>query len=342
MGEGIMNLHTMGEFGFIEHVRGGCLQRPGSVVVGIGDDAAVFKADAGRLTLLTTDMLVEGVHFLRRATGGEDLGHKALAVNLSDIAAMGGTPREAFVSIAVPADCDLAYLEALYAGMRALAAEHRVNILGGDTTASRRDLVINVALTGSVAEGELMRRDGARPGDRIAVSGCLGDSRAGLHLIQRRLPGDTATGRYLLRAHRRPRPHLAEGRLLARSGAVTAAMDISDGLSSDLGHIIAQSGVGARIRAGRLPLSEALRSFCREQGADPVQYALTGGEDYVLLCTLSPDRTAALTAEYQAAFAPPLTVIGEITDTAGTAELVAADGTRRPLKAAGWDHFKQR
>jgi thiamine-monophosphate kinase len=342
MGEGIMTLKSMGEFGFIERVRGGCLQRPENVVVGIGDDAAAFRTEPGGLTLATTDLLIEGVHFLRAATCGEDLGHKALAVNLSDIAAMGGTPREAFVSIAVPADCDLAYLEGLYAGLRALAAEHRVNILGGDTTASLRDLVINVALTGCVPEGELMRRDKARPGDRIAVSGCLGDSRAGLHLIQKPLSGDTSTGRYLLKAHRRPRPHLAEARFLARCGAVTAAMDISDGLSSDLGHILAQSGVGARIRADRLPLSTPLRSFCREHGADPVQYALTGGEDYVLLCTLDPERAAALTADYQARFETPLAVIGEITDSAGTAELVVAGGTRRPLKAAGWDHFKHR
>jgi thiamine-monophosphate kinase len=331
----------MGEFGFIRHVRRGCLQRPEGVVVGIGDDAAAFKADSGALTLATTDLLIEGVHFLRDATSGEDLGHKALAVNLSDIAAMGGTPREAFVSIAVPADCDLAYLEGLYAGMRALAAEHRVNILGGDTTASLRDLVINVALTGSVAPGELMRRDKARPGDRIAVSGYLGDSRAGLQMILKGQSADTQAKRHLLAAHRRPRPHLAEGRFLARSGAVTAAMDISDGLGSDLGHILAQSGVGARIRADRLPLSAALRSFCRQHGADPVQHALTGGEDYVLLCTLVPAKAAALEAAYQGVFEIPLAVIGEITDAAGTVELVAADGARTPLEAGGWDHFKR-
>jgi thiamine-monophosphate kinase len=339
-------LQQIGEFGFIDRIRGpsrdgGC-NRPERVVVPIGDDAAAFTSDPDRLTLLTTDMLVEGVHFLRPAISGLDLGHKALAVNLSDIAAMGGTPREAFVSLAVPEDCPLAYLEEIYAGLRALAAEHEVNILGGDTTFSRRDLVINVALTGCVAENELLRRDGARPGDLIALTGTLGESRAGLHLLQKGLPLDTPAHQHLLQAHHRPRPHLAEGRFLAASGAVRAAMDVSDGLSSDLGHILDQSGVGALIYANRLPISAPLLDFCRDHGIDPVQHALAGGEDYVLLCTLDPDQSAALAKDYEYTFAAPLRVIGEITALQGVAELVAADGSRTPLPAAGWDHFKNR
>jgi thiamine-monophosphate kinase len=335
-------LKSMGEFGFMDRVCGSCLQRPEGVVVGIGDDAAAFTACAERLALLTTDMLVEGVHFHRHLTSGEDLGHKALAVNLSDIAAMGGTPREAFISIAIPSDCGLTYLEAIYTGMRALASEYRVNILGGDTTRSLRDLVINVALTGSVAADEMLRRKGARPGDRLAVTGYLGDSRAGLHLIQNRLPAETEGERRLLEAHRRPRPHLAQGRFLARSGAVTAAMDLSDGLSSDLAHILTQSGVGGCIQAECLPVSAALRAFCRHHGGDPIQLALAGGEDYVLLCTLDPKWAQRLIADYQDTFNLPLTVIGEITATVGTAELVAADGSRQVLQATGWDHFKNR
>ncbi|MEJ2638138.1 MAG: thiamine-phosphate kinase [Desulfosarcinaceae bacterium] len=335
-----------GEFGFIDRIcgrsgDGGC-HRSESVVVPIGDDAAAFTTDPERLTLLTTDMLVEGVHFLRTAIGGPDLGYKALAVNLSDIAAMGGAPREAFVSIAVPEACPLAYLEEVYAGMQALAAEHAVNILGGDTTASRHDLVINVALTGSVAAHELLRRNGARPGDLIAVTGTLGESRAGLYLIQKGLPVDSPAHQTLLNAHHRPRPHLAEGRFLAASGAVHAAMDVSDGLSSDLGHILAQSGVGARIDAGRLPISTPLLDFCRDNAIDPVQHALAGGEDYVLLCTLDPGKSDALLKNYEDTFGAPLRLIGEITAVSGDAQLVDAAGTAAPLPAAGWDHFQNR
>jgi thiamine-monophosphate kinase len=339
-------LQQIGEFGLIARLRDrfghrGC-SRPASVVVPSGDDAAAFTSDPSQLILLTTDMLVEGVHFLRHAISAPDLGHKALAVNLSDIAAMGGSPREAFISVAVPEDCTVDYLEEIYAGMWALAAEHQVNILGGDTTFSRRDLVINVALTGSVAENELLRRDAARPGDLIAVTGTLGESRAGLHLIQKGLPVDTKAQQLLLQAHHRPRPHLAEGRFLAASGAVRAAMDVSDGLSSDLGHILDQSGVGALIYANRLPISAPLLDFCRDNGIDPVQHALAGGEDYVLLCTLDPDKSAALAKGYEDAFGTPLRVIGEITAIQGVAELVAADDSRSPLPAAGWDHFKNR
>lgn len=335
-------LQQIGEFGFIDRIRGLGCQRAERVVVSIGDDAAAFATEPGLLTLLTTDMLVEGVHFLRPAIGGLDLGHKALAVNLSDIAAMGGAPREAFVSLAVPEDCPLAYLEEIYAGLRALAAEHEVNILGGDTTASRRDLVINVALTGCVAEHELMRRNGARPGDLIAVTGTLGESRAGLHLIQKGLPVDRPAHQYLIEAHHRPQPHLAQGRFLAASGAVHAAMDISDGLSSDLGHILSQSGVGARIYADRLPISGPLRDFCRDNAIDPVRHALAGGEDYVLLCTLDPEKGAALSKDYADTLGAPLRLIGEITAADGDAQLVAADGTASPLPATGWDHFKDR
>jgi thiamine-monophosphate kinase len=339
-------LRQIGEFDFINRIcgpsRDGGYHRPERVAVPVGDDAAAFTTEPDRLTLLTTDMLVEGVHFLRPAISGRDLGYKALAVNLSDIAAMGGSPREAVISIAVPEDCPLAYLEELYAGMRALAAEHEVNILGGDTTLSRRDLVINVTLTGAVATHELLRRDGARPGDLIAVTGPLGESRAGLHLIQKDLPVDTPAHQYLLEVHRRPRPHLAEGRFLAASGAVHAAMDVSDGLSSDLDHIMTQSGVGARIDAHRLPISAPLREFCRNNAIDPVGHALAGGEDYVLLCTLDPGKAAALLKNYSDTFGAPLRLIGEITAVSGEARLVDAAGTTAPLPAAGWDHFRNR
>ncbi|MDJ0781842.1 MAG: thiamine-phosphate kinase [Desulfosarcinaceae bacterium] len=337
-----MDIGDIGEFGFIERIRHRCWHRPEGVVVGIGDDAAAVESDAGRLTLVSTDLLLEGVHFRRAFTSGEALGHKALAVNLSDIAAMGGTPKDAFVSIAIPPDCDLTYLDDIYAGMGALAGQHRVNILGGDTTASPKGLVLNVTITGSAAKDALLRRDGARPGDLIAVTGFLGNSRAGLHLLQHGIALETPGHRTLLRSHRRPRPHLAEGRFLASSGRVHCAMDVSDGLSSDLVHIMAQSGVGARIYADRLPLSDELRAVCRDHGLDPVTVALAGGEDYVLLCTIDPAGAGPLLHAYRRTFGTPLQIIGEISADKGDAELVTSDGDRIPLPASGWDHFDRR
>ncbi|AOY60626.1 MULTISPECIES: thiamine-phosphate kinase [Desulfococcus] len=334
-----MEFKDIGEFGFIRRIQRGCLIRPEGVRLPIGDDAAAFIVPDGQVALVTTDLLVEGVHFLRNGTSPEDLGHKALAVNLSDIAAMGGTAREAFVSIAVPGDCALAYVEGIYRGMISLAGEFGVNILGGDTTGSRSDLIINVAVVGAVHEREMLRRGGARPGDCLFVTGAVGDSRAGLHLLRNRLPADSDAFMELLSAHHRPRPHLAEGRFLGKSGAVRAAIDISDGLSSDLVHVARASGLGVRIDAGRLPISENLKTFCRRFGFDAVDYALSGGEDYVLACTVDPTKAAAVAQAFMARFHHPLYHIGKMTSDGRMT--VVQGGEVRPFPPAGWRHFSE-
>ena len=334
-----MTLKDIGEFGFIRRIRDGCLVRPEGVVLGIGDDAAAFRADASRVSLLTTDLLVERVHFLRDAQTGRELGWKAMAVNLSDIAAMGGVAREAFVSIAVPESCGLAYLEDLFEGMKEAARRYAVNILGGDTTGSPADLAINVAVYGEVPEREMLTRAAARPGDAVFATGFLGDSRAGLHLITGGIPLDSPELARLRAAHVRPEPHLREGRLLASAGGARAAIDVSDGLSSDLAHIVEESRVGARLFAERLPVSDALRHYCARFGRSPLEYALRGGEDYVLLATVADERADALAGRFAAEFGRPLHRIGTITE-AGGMEIVDADGTARPLAPGGWDHFK--
>ena len=233
-----MTLKDIGEFGFIKKISSGCLIRPQNIVKAIGDDAAAFRSDAGQLSLVTTDLLVERIHFLRDAISGFDLGYKSLAVNLSDIAAMGGTAREAFVSIAIPEDCPIGYLEDIYSGMKDLAAKYEVNILGGDTTSSKIDLILNVAVHGAVAEKEMLCRDAARAGDIIFSTGFLGDSKAGLHLILNHIAADSDELKSLLNAHLLPEPHLHEGHLLAKHPETHAAIDTSDGLSADLGHIL--------------------------------------------------------------------------------------------------------
>lgn len=334
-----MTLKTLGEFGFIRRVSRGCLVREEGVVRGIGDDAAVFRPDTGNLTLVTTDLLIERVHFLRDAATGFELGHKAMAVNLSDIAAMGGTPREAFVSIAIPDDCPLRYLEDLYDGMRALAASFDVNILGGDTTGSKSDLVLNITVIGQVREDELLLRSGARPGDIVYSTGTLGDSRAGLYLILNRIPADSEPLEGLRRAHLLPQPHLEEGRFLAKLKVVTAAIDVSDGLAGDIGHLARESGVGVRLYADRLPVSDPLRAFCRRFGQDPVAYALAGGEDYTLLLTVRPDSAADLERRYRETFDRPLYCMGEIIDN-DAQEIVSPGGGATTIAPGGWDHFR--
>jgi thiamine-monophosphate kinase len=335
----MMTLAQIGEFGFIQRIGEGCVVRPGGVVKGIGDDAAVFKGDRKELMLLTTDMLVERVHFSRHHVSGFFLGRKCLTVNLSDIAAMGGTPLDAFVSLAVPQDCSLDYLEALYQGLKSLARECQVNILGGDTTGSKTDLIINVCLTGYVAESEILCRHTACIGDIVYVTGCLGDSRAGLQILQKDVATDSSDFPDLLRAHLAPKAHLKEGRFLAKQSGVHAALDVSDGLSSDVGHIVEQSRVGVRIFREKIPISAPLKDFCDRFGFDPVQTALAGGEDYVLLATASPKTAHTLEAAYEKKFHRPIYAIGEITDT-GRMELIGRGGETEELDRIGWDHFK--
>ena len=333
-----MKLKDIGEFGFIDRIKKGCLIRSDGVVQAIGDDAAAFELAQGQLTLVTTDLLVERVHFLRDATTGFNLGHKALAVNLSDIAAMGGTAREAFISIAVPADCDLAFLEDLYQGMRHLATLYDVNLLGGDTTSSKTDLVINVGVVGSVSSQQMLTRRAARPGDRIYSTGYLGDSRAGLHLILNGIALDTDDHKALFETHILPYPYLTEGQFLAAKTGLHAAIDVSDGLSSDLGHILSASQVGARLWCESIPISLPLQKFCSQFGFDAVEYALAGGEDYTLIVTIAGDQAEAVQKSYEKHFGKPLFELGEITAT-GSFELVDSDGRVKPVGAQGWNHF---
>ncbi len=333
-----MKLKDIGEFGFIDRIGEGCLVRRRDVVQAIGDDAAAFRTPDGEVTLLTADMLVERVHFLLNKTTGFQLGYKALAVNLSDIAAMGGAAREAFVSIAVPEDCPLEFLDDLYEGMRALAEKYDVNILGGDTTGSRADLVINISVTGSIPEDQILLRSGARPGDSIFVTGCLGDSKAGLHLILNDIEADSPELQALITAHNLPEPHLREGRFLARADGVHAAIDVSDGLSSDLGHILKRSGVGARIYEERLPITDPLKHFCERFGFNSAEYAVSGGEDYVLLGTVSSDRSKETARQFLSRFKRPLFLIGEITESKGMV-MARLNGQEETIRPSSWEHF---
>ncbi len=332
-------MKDIGEFEFIKKISQGCLVRPDNILKSIGDDAAAFRADPGEIMLVTTDMLVERIHFVKKATSGFNLGYKALAVNLSDIAAMGGTAKEAFVSIAIPEKCSTEYIEDLYNGIKKLGAEFDVNILGGDTTGSKTDLIINISVFGSAPEKEILYRNTAQTGDIVFSTGFLGDSKAGLYLILNDIAVDSAEFEALFKAHILPKPYLYEGRFLARRKCVNAAIDVSDGLSSDIRHIATESNVGVRLFAEKIPVSKNLQQFCSRFSFDPVEYALAGGEDYTLLCTVQRGKADAVAHNYMKEFNQQLYSVGELTDDSGKMELVFPNGHIKNITPSGWDHF---
>lgn len=316
-----MDLKELGEFGLIRRIAEGIGVPAG--VTGIGDDCAVLPQRDGRVTLVSTDMLMDGVHFILDEASPCELGWKSAAVNLSDVAAMGGKPVGTFLAFALPPGLGSAWVDAFMRGYKEISAACGAPLLGGDTTGSKDRLCVCVTVLGECAAGAEVLRSGARPGDLVCVTGPLGDAAAGLQVVLGGLPrgADEAA---LVARHYRPRPRVAEGQALAAAGA-TAMMDISDGIGSDLRHLLEASGVGARIRVADLPVSAELRRCARKYGWDVEKLAIDGGEDYELLFTMPPAAEAGLDV--------PHTVIGEITD--GRKPEWAGSGADH----AGYHHF---
>lgn len=276
-----MVMSQRGEFGFIDYIKANFPVQEGTI--GIGDDCAVMPAGEGEL-LFSTDLLMEGVHFLRNESSPEDVGWKAAAVNLSDIAAMGGTPVATFLSIALPKDAQGEWAERFIDGYTQISMKYNVPLLGGDTTSSLRDIAVNVGVLGRCPSGKRLMRNGAKVGETIYVTGPLGDSAGGLQAIIKGIER-TEEVKTLIGRHKRPVPRIDAGRILMESGKVGAMMDISDGIASDLRHIMKASGVGAVIALDRLPCSPELISVCAGQGWDRYELATSGGEDFELLFT---------------------------------------------------------
>jgi thiamine-monophosphate kinase len=308
------------------------------VQLGLGDDAALVEPGRGS-TVVTTDMLLEGVHFELGAIAPADLGAKAIVVNVSDVAAMGGSPRYAVVSLGIPPTIETAWVIELFGGMRTACDEYGLSLVGGDTN---RAAAVTIAPTviGEVPSGAAVRRDGARPGDLIGVTGSLGAAAGGL-LLSRLHPSKLGRalgepwGRTLLEALHRPVARVGEGQTLAQVGA-TAMMDLSDGLAKDLSRLCAASACGARIQTSAIPVSDALRAASAALGVDPVDLALSGGEDYELLATLDATAFDRARDEVDERFGVTLTEVGVIIDEGLVA--VGPDG-ERPLEPKGWDHF---
>jgi thiamine-monophosphate kinase len=332
-----MKLREIGEFGFIDRIKGGCLIRETNVIKAIGDDCCVFRTSGGRVTLLTTDMLVEEIHFLRSSIPPFMLGRKSLAVNISDIAAMGGIPREAVISIAVPSDLDVEYLDALYDGVKAIAREFDINLLGGDTTSSPKHLVINIALVGEAGEDEILYRSGARVGDIVFLTGHVGSSAAGLDILLKKREIDCWGD--LLEAHFNPTPHVQAGRLIASLKAATSLIDVSDGVASDLGHVCFESGVGAVIEEANIPVTATFKNYLNKYNLDFEYLSLHVGEDYVLLGTAPESAAERLRRELKDGgchFFP----VGRIVEGRGI-KLIGLDCKLRDIASRGFDHFKK-
>jgi len=300
------------------------------LVLGIGDDTAALQI--GEQTLLwTADMLLEGVHFRLDWIDPASLGWKSLAVNLSDIAAMGGTPVGALLSLALPAECTGAWLDAFVDGLAECARAYGVALLGGDTNRAEQ-VVIDVSLLGVMA-GRPMPRSGARPGDWLLVTGALGGSRAGLHAL---MAGEASA--IDLTPHFRPIPRLQVGARARELGA-TAMMDISDGLAADLPKLLRASGVGAVVYAAQVPVHPAAAHWAQAHGLDPVAFAIAGGEDYELLIAAPPSAAQQMLECIPAKTGVSLTHIGEVI-AAQEVWLQRADSRRESFAIGGWDHFR--
>ncbi|MBI2170788.1 MAG: thiamine-phosphate kinase [Chloroflexi bacterium] len=333
-----MRVTEIGEFGLIQRLTH-VLERAGvaasspqaafPLVIGIGDDAAAWRTDAV-LELSTTDTVVEGVHFTRETTPWKDLGWKAMAANLSDIAAMGGMPLYALATLGLPQDAQVADLEALYEGLAWACQEHGAVVAGGDIVRSPV-FFLTIALSGYTRDAPL-KRSSARSGDLLALSGPVGGSRGGLEMMLKELPADASSAEALRFAHRHPQPRLSEGRILVQEG-VLCAMDLSDGLYDDLGKFMAASRCAAELEAWRIPFPSALERVFPGQATE---MALAGGEDYELLFAAPP-----AVVERALARIPSAAIVGRVVAGApGNVSVTGRDGKPLPVGKLGWDHFR--
>jgi len=343
-----VKIDQLGEFGLIDRIRAALPTHGPGVLTGIGDDVAVLQADGAEhggtddtVWLATCDVLVEGSHFIRSRIPPRKLGHKALAVNLSDVASAGGTPRFALISLGLPPDLEVELIDGLYEGLREEGSRHGVDIVGGNISRSRLGMFIDVFLLGQARRGAVVLRSGAHPGDRVLVTGRVGDAAAGVALLLD--PALKAPEPYASEALERqlaPTPRVKEGALIGSLGAATAMIDVSDGIAGDLGHICEKSGVSARLDAERLPVHAENRKLSRSARGSEWHFALRGGEDYELLFTAPPERAEDLARRITGETGTPVAVIGQILPRDHPSELVLPGGERVPLGGAGWDHFR--
>ena len=330
-----MDLREIGEFGLIRRIRKWVISSDPALVQGIGDDVAVI--DMGPTALLvTTDILIEDIHFHLSWIDPYPLGRKALAVNLSDIASMGGTPKYFLISIGLPKNLPLSFVSSFYRGLKKEAKQYQVELIGGDTSLSQKT-VINICLLGSGRKRDLLYRRGARVGDDLFVSGTLGDAALGLRILQEKGKIKGAEG--LVKRHLTPCPRVKLGQAIAKHHWATAMIDVSDGLLIDTTHLLEESGVGARIWEERVPLSRLYQKWIRSFSKDPFQLAFSGGEDYELLFT-APPRMRDRILSFAHAHKIPITCIGEILPWGTGLRIIRKDGSDYSPLRLGFEHFR--
>ena len=329
----------LGEHALIARIHTRVPLPPRSVLLGIGDDAAVVEPDRGSLSVITTDTMVEGVHFDRAFTPLDAVGGKVLAVNLSDLAAMGAVPRHALLSLALPDTLRVSDFDALLDGLLAVATRFRTALVGGNITRSGGPLYLDVTAVGSVKRRRVLTRAGAHPGDDLYVSGEVGGAAAGLSWMRDGMPDqptdvaiDTCRDRYLC-----PEPRVQLGTQLGRNRAARACIDLSDGLADGIRQLSRAGGVGARVDATLIPIAPGARHWFRAHDADPILAAITGGEDYELLFTASPSMRRRVAAARRLAGKLAVTRIGEMTKDPSL--VLVRDGNAEELPV-GYEHFR--
>jgi thiamine-monophosphate kinase len=332
----------LGERQIIERIRRRFPPARQPLTVGIGDDAAVAPPARGALQVLTTDALVEGVHFDLAYSSFADVGYKALAVNLSDVAAMGAIPRLALLSLILPGRLAGADLDALLDGFQEMASAAKLTLAGGNIARSPGPLIVDVTVVGSAKPRKLLLRSGGRPGDLLYVTGAIGAAAAGLAWLRSRDPAGREPAdpglRECVERHRRPEPRIRLGALAGQGRAATACIDLSDGLADGIRQIAAASGTGAAIHAASLPVHPAAADWFRAQGVDPVLASIAGGDDYELLFAVSPRRGGRFRHLVQHAHGVRLTKIGELTP--GPEVVLKREGRTEPIPE-GFAHFSQ-
>jgi thiamine-monophosphate kinase len=348
------DISEFGEVGLIERIRELLDFRVDdatlhdNLILGISDDTAVYRPTPGKVQLFTTDAFVEGIHFDLTFTSLQHLGWKTIAANLSDIAAMGGIPRYATVTISLPKKISVEMVEDFYRGASLACKKYSCLIVGGDTTASLANMMISIAMIGETDEKRVIYRKGAKPGDLLCVTGHLGASHAGLKILQREkqrfaqsvdpkaFHPNLESYKDAIEKHLMPKPRLDLSKILAERAGIHAMIDISDGLASEVHHICTNGAVGAQVYEHNIPLDSITQIIANEFLENPMDYALYGGEEYELLFTLTDEEFSKLER-----LTNDVTIIGRVTEKDKGIQLVRENGETEPLRFGGWDHFKK-